>query len=641
MSSPVPTLDVFPEHNEHDDYDGLPNVDTCRVDSIECTLVWRDLSYTVSKERFPYHTLLSRFLPITPPEKKHILQNVSGYAEPGKFLGIIGSSGAGKTTLLNILANNITGGEIKGTVEANGVSIKSTRSNRKYKKLVGYVLQNDSLLPFLTVKEIMFYAGMLTLPRSMSFLTKLERIDSLLFELGLEKCRDNYVGNNLIRGISGGEMKRLSIGIEMLREPAIILLDEPTSGLDARSALHLCQNLGRMARKYNHTVIAVIHQPRAQIFQQFDDLLIMAPGGRQIYFGQRANALGYFKLHNFECPKHENPADYFIDQTTIDFSSIRSRKESEERVKELADRWNQHPEPNCINEAGIDNTGKAKRASLFWQSVWLTCRESVNESRNHRYIITRFVQCFTVSFLLGILLLRIDDDQASISERTGVCFFAILTISFNEMMAAMAVFISQRDVYYRERKARLYHPTAYWIGKQLALLPYQLFFPGIWIIIIYWLSGFQVSWYKFGIFFALLQMVAFFANSCGLLLGSSLPPTISTVLGPVFILVSCMTAGFLINLSNMTAPFFGLSFVSYCRWAYEGLVKNEFTGLNLSCSSTEIADNICRYDNGEEYLETLDFSGLNTTDYMIILLSSIATLRILLWFILRFSRING
>ena len=624
------------EQNEAVIQDGA---ETCRINSVECTLVWRDLEYHIIQERFLFHKQLARVFPFIPPVTgRCILQSVSGYAEPGKFLGVIGSSGAGKTSLLNILANNVASGEIGGTVEANGTSIRTTRTIRKYKKIVGYVLQQDSLLPFLTVKETMFYAGMLTLPRSMNFLQKLERIDSLVFELGLDKCVDSLVGNNIIRGISGGELKRLSIGIELLRDPSILLLDEPTSGLDARSALHLCQNLGRLAKKFNHTIIAVIHQPRALIFQQLDDLLIMAPGGRQIYFGRAANAMGYFSARGFQCPALENPADYFIDQTTVDFSNYRSRIESEERISSLADKWNQHPEPECINDSGIENTISEKRASLFWQTFWVTCRESSNESRNARYIFTRFVQCFAVAFLLGILLLRMDNDQASITERTGTCFFAIMTISFNEMMAAMAVFIAQRDVFFRERKARLYHPTAYWIGKQLALLPYQLFYPGIWIVLIYWLSGFQVSWYRFGIFFAVLQGVAFFCNSWGLLLGASLPPAISTVFGPVFILVSCMTAGFLIHLDNMTVPFYWLSFLSYARWAYEALVKNEFHDLTFTCSSAEIADSTCRFRSGKDYIDTLEFSELNSITYIMILLVAIIILRISLWFVLRFSR---
>jgi len=212
-----------------------------------------------------------------------------------------------------------------------------------------------------------------------------------------------------------------------------------------------------------------------------------------------------------------------------------------------------------------------------------------------------------------------------------------MTIAINEMMAAMAVFISQREVFYRERKARLYDPTAYWVGKQLALFPYQLFFPGIWIFCIYWVAGFQTEWYKFGVFFGMLESVAFVNNSAGLLFGALLPPTISTVIGPVVVLVSAMVAGFLRKLNNMSAPFFGISFASFARWSYECLVINEFTGLEFTCTPDEQATNgSCPYDTGEEYIDSLGFADLDLFLYMVFLLGTAAILRIILWFILRY-----
>merc|ERR1712232_94430 len=157
-----------------------------------------------------------------------------------------------------------------GEMTLNGKSLNSSSYNEKYTKAIGYVLQHDALLPFLTVYETLMYSGMLTLPNTLSTSMKIERINEIMNELGLTKVKNDFVGNELVRGISGGEKKRLSIAIELLRSPCVLFLDEPTSGLDAKNALRLCEKLARLAHKYNYTIITTIHQPRSQIFEQFD-----------------------------------------------------------------------------------------------------------------------------------------------------------------------------------------------------------------------------------------------------------------------------------------------------------------------------------------------------------------------------------
>merc|ERR1712137_857971 len=178
-------------------------------------------------------------------------------------------------------------------------------------------------------------------------------------------------------------------------------------------------------------------------------------------------------------------------------------------------------------------------------------REMVNESRNQRYLRTRVFQCVAVPLLLGIFFLGFADDQTGIAERTGVIFLAMMSLSFNELMSALAVFIFQRAIFYRERESTPYPVVSYWLAKQIALLPYQLFFPFLWIIIIYWMAGFQNEWYKFAIFFGTLESLGLFCSSLGLIAGVSLPPTISTIVGPIFVMIWASMAGFLVIFENM------------------------------------------------------------------------------------------
>ena len=397
-----------------------------RFNDEQSKVVWKDLNYYIPVGRLVYN-LLSKCVPFIPAQEKQILCDISGCAEPGKFLAIIGPSGAGKTTLLNILCKRMNIGRKEGETTLNGTSLSSSSLSEKYKQSIGYVIQHDALLPFLTVFETLMYSGMLTLPNSLSTSMKVKRIKEIMNEVGLKKVANQYVGNELVRGISGGEKKRLSIAIELLRSPCILFLDEPTSGLDAKNALILCENLARLAHKYKYTVITTIHQPRAQIFNQFDDLLILAEGGKQIYFGPRSETLSYFDSQGLESPIHENPADFFIDCVTVDYKDDILQRESRERVKKLNENWKEVSTFKEMDPYFEDDkysfSKKSKGANFFQQIFWILYRENLNEYRNVPATFTRVAQSIMMALILGTLYFQIDNDQSTITDRNGIFFF--------------------------------------------------------------------------------------------------------------------------------------------------------------------------------------------------------------------------
>mmetsp|Transcript_23538 Transcript_23538/g.40258 ORF Transcript_23538/g.40258 Transcript_23538/m.40258 type:complete len:651 (+) Transcript_23538:51-2003(+) len=618
-------------------------LDIQRVNAVECTLFWKNVKYVVREDRFIQKFFAGRCSFIPSPTKTVILKKISGYAEPRKFLAIIGASGAGKTTMLNILANRMREGSIKGEITANGENIKKTKEIPRYTKLVGYVMQHDAHLPFLTVRETLFYAGMLTLPRSMTLKHKLERIRTVTMELGLDKCVDSYVGNNFVRGISGGESKRLSIAIELLRDPAILFLDEPTTGLDANTSLQICKHLKELARKYHHTVITTIHQPRKQIFDEFDNLMILAPGGRQVYFGPAKQTLEYFKKNNYHCPVQENPADYFLDIISIDFSSRTRKALTTAKIDKLVAYWEKEPEIESPwdDHTGLQSEETNEKASWFSQVFWVMHRETINDLRNFKFNLTRFIQNFVVSFILGWIFFRLGNEQSTITDRTGLLFFIIIVVSYHEMLSALTVFISQRDVLYRERDSGFYSTSAYWAGKQLALLPSQLLFPAIFAFCSYWLSGLQTLWYKFFIFFAVIELVGLYCSSLGLLLGAAFPPTIAVTLGPLTNVFSTICVGFLANLESIPVPLVYVTYLSYARWAYDAVVQNEFNGLTLECKNDELSNGVCPFTSGEDVLDSLQITGLDFYQDMAIIAGFIVIYKLLLYPVLRYSRPVG
>lgn len=196
---------------------------------------------------------------------------------------------------------------------------------RNYSSLSAYVQQDDILFQTMTVKECLEFAAKLKLPGT--YAQKIARVNRLIADLKLTKCKDTRIGGPLVKGVSGGERKRTSIGVELITDPSLIFLDEPTTGLDSFTATNVMEILGDLARKDGRTVISTIHQPNSDIFEMFDRLMLLARG-KIIYFNEARLAVNYFATQCGEvCPDLSNPADFFM--TMMSIESIELDKETE------------------------------------------------------------------------------------------------------------------------------------------------------------------------------------------------------------------------------------------------------------------------------------------------------------------------
>ena len=271
------------------------------TDHVPASLHFSDISYTLGNRK--------------------ILDGITGRVKPGQVMAIMGASGAGKSTFLDILARKNKKGTITGTTLVNGREV----SDNEFRKVVGYVDQEDTLMSTLTAYETVLYSALLRLPREMSLEAKKYRTLETMQELGILGIKDMTIGSSgkpmvrIInlgtkpltghRSISGGEKRRVSIACELVTSPSILFLDEPTSGLDAYNAHNVVESLATLARDYNRTVVLTIHQPRSNIVALFDHLVLLAYG-KTVYSGEFLQCHDYLERIGQPCPPGFNIADY-------------------------------------------------------------------------------------------------------------------------------------------------------------------------------------------------------------------------------------------------------------------------------------------------------------------------------------------
>uniref|UniRef100_A0A803N0E5 ABC transporter domain-containing protein n=1 Tax=Chenopodium quinoa TaxID=63459 RepID=A0A803N0E5_CHEQI len=234
-------------------------------------------------------------------EEKQVLHGITGSVDPGEVLALMGPSGSGKTTLLNVLGGRI-----------------------------GFVTQDDVLYPHLTVRETLTYAAYLRLPKKLTKKEKEQRAMDVICELGLERCQDTMIGGSFVRGVSGGERKRVCIGNEILINPSLLFLDEPTSGLDSTTALRIIQVLQDIAED-GKTVITTIHQPSSRLFHKFDKLILLGKGSL-LYFGKASNVMSYFATIGCTPLISMNPAEFLLDLANGNINDVTVPSELDDKV---------------------------------------------------------------------------------------------------------------------------------------------------------------------------------------------------------------------------------------------------------------------------------------------------------------------
>ncbi|KAL0477703.1 ATP-binding cassette, subfamily G [Acrasis kona] len=602
---------------------------------------------------------------------KYVLSRMSGYVAPGSVLAIMGPSGAGKTSFLNIIAQRVT--RYNGKVLISGEPVP-----KSWRTISGFVQQDDVLMGNLTVRETLRYAAMLKMPGSISMKDKMKRVDAVMRELGLDKpgVADTVIGQpGLKKGISGGERKRVAIAIELLTEPSVLFLDEPTSGLDSKTSLNVMETISRIAAR-GRTVILTIHQPRSDIYNRFDKLLLLARG-RVAYIGDAGKtAVDYFASLGYKCPNDYNPAEYFIDlvsETTSGTQTIQGpsaptvdvemkdvqqeapkammtrddmRAADNQRIELLLDHYTnnvlpEYKSPVIAEENKVKNLNEHARNNFLSQFVVILIRSFTSIVRDKALSFVGVIQMIVLGLIVGLIFLRLDRSQAGVQNRLGALFFILTQQTIRSMFANVSDFLQNaRPIFLRERGAKMYTVLPYYLATTLAMVPNGLFLPLIFSIISYFMIGLNPSADRFFMHLLITEVACQSMQSVGMLMSYLFSNMgVAMAILPIANTTMMIFAGFYINVGSIPPWFIWIYWITPMHYGFEALVLNEFYGTTFECPAPPAT---CMYPTGEAVIQkqnmTNPLSNVWIDLAMLMLINFVC--RFLAFLVLRFFKIN-
>lgn len=576
----------------------------------------RDLS--VSVDISPSVFSIERLIPrkkaqngVATPTTKRILHSVCASMPVGTLTAIIGGSGSGKTTMLNTMAERMTSGRltIDGTTTFNGMGgVHSIRS--------AYVMQQDVLLPTLTVRETLRYAADLRLPPPTTEEERRKVVEEVILELGLKECADTRIGSTQHKGCSGGEKRRTSIGVQLLSNPSVLFLDEPTTGLDATSAFQLVRTLKGLARR-GRTIITTIHQPRSEIWGMFDGLVILTRGS-PVYSGKAVDCLTWFKGIGMELPAFVNPAEFLIDIAAIDNRSPELEEASSARVESLKLAWAeengrkfaQGPEkgtfPETQDTQGSVSKKWTRHSPFIRQTRVLTSRTFVTTYRDPMGMFGSLVEAIGLGIMSGWVFFNLRRDLSGIRSREGALYNAAALQGYLMLLFETYRLTIDIQLFDRENNENVVDVIPFLLSRRIARFFTEDFpVPLIYSLIFYWMAGFRSDGSTFLIFFSIVLLCQYigvtFAMTC---VAASRNFPGASLIANLGYTVQSFACGFFVQSNTIPVYVRWLKWTAYVFYAFGALCSNEFVGQFYDCP----------YEGGEANPQCAEYTGAFVID---------------------------
>eukprot|EP00804_Cyclotella_cryptica_P013018 CCRYP_002341-RD/>CCRYP_002341-RD protein AED:0.11 eAED:0.11 QI:152/1/1/1/0.88/0.94/18/731/1289 len=505
------------------------------------TLTFKDVHYTVTAS--------------TSREKLELLKGVTGFFTAGKMTALMGSSGAGKTTLMDVLSLRKHSGEISGEIYLNGYPLEPDA----FRRCTGYVEQFDKQSPQLTIRETVEFSAMMRLDQSIAVETKQKFVDQVLAMLELDSEAHLLVGSDSTGGLSFEQKKRLSIAVELAANPSIIFLDEPTSGLDARAASIVMRSMRRIANT-GIAVVATIHQPSIDIFNSFDNLLLLKAGGETVFFGDLGNEScklieyleGYESTNKIKIG--ENPATWMLNcigagggsiADEFDYARAYARSSLAKQCLERIDEYNANPD----NSNRIIFPTKYATSANF-QRVAVYRKLSKIYWRSPGYNRVRLLVSAVVALLFGTVFAsqRVPENEGDMNSRVTSIYITALFLAVNAQNTAVPVFEMERNMFYRHKAALMYDQSAISLAFFLCELPFIALASLVFCCLWYFTVGFIVEAGKFFWYYLFMTLSLATYTFAGQALISVLRDDVTAQgVGSIFIGLSSIFAGVLIR----------------------------------------------------------------------------------------------
>lgn len=561
---------------------------------------------------------LTYTVPFNRKGSKMILRGICGQFRSGELTAILGPSGAGKSTLLNILAGYNVTTEVSGHVTING----QIQNVNHLKTLSCYIMQKDMIQPRLTVSEAMQFAVDLKLGK-VSKEVKLAIVTEILTVLRLKNS-----WSTVTEKLSGGELKRLSIALELVNNPAVIFLDEPTTGLDEISAAQCIDLLGCLAQ-LGRTVICSLHTPSASIFSKFDHVFVVAEG-QCVYRSTVSNLVPFLRQAGIECPKHYNPADFMIELSSGEYGA-----DLITRLANLVD--TELPIVPISKLPTKDDLLATKMTKVSWcqQFVALSRRMILQLNRNRNYIYLKIGLHIFLGFIIGGLFLNVGNDGSKTLFNFGFCFACLIVFLYVPMLPVLLNFPSEVQLVKREYFNMWYNLSPYYCAFTLVNIPVQLLVSTIYISIVYLITDQPLELFRCALFFGIQFICMFIAESMAMAIASTLNIVNGTFVGPALtvplMLVAVQGMG-----ETEALPIYRrlVMYLSYIRYGLEGLITALY-GYNrgkLYCPPTEL---FCEFKMPKQILLTMQMEHVVMWMDIVALILILVFLKVLTYYLLR------
>ncbi|XP_077218109.1 ABC transporter G family member 42-like [Tasmannia lanceolata] len=521
-------------------------------------------------------------------DRLQLLRGVTGAFRPGVLTALMGVSGAGKTTLMDVLAGRKTGGYIEGDIRISGFP----KVQETFARISGYCEQTDIHSPQVTVRESLIYSAFLRLPKEVENEDKMVFVDEVMELVELDNLKDAMVGLPGVTGLSTEQRKRLTIAVELVANPSIIFMDEPTSGLDARAAAIVMRTV-RNTVDTGRTVVCTIHQPSIDIFEAFDELLLMKRGGQIIYsgpLGRNSNKIIEYFEEIPGVPKIKekyNPATWMLEASSIsaevrlrmDFAEYYQSSPLYQRNKALVKELST-PAPGAKDlyfPTKYSQSPLGQFKSCIWKQWWTYWRSP-------DYNLVRFFFTLVAALLLGTIFWKVGSKRDNANDLTiiiGAMYSAVLFVGINNCSTVQPVVAIERTVFYREKAAGMYSALPYAIAQVIIEIPYIFVQTTYYSVIVYAMVSFEWTAPKFFWFFFVTFFTFLYFTYYGMMTVSITPNhQVASILAAAFYSLFNLFSGFFIPRPKIPKWWIWYYWICPVAWTVYGLIVSQYGDLN-------------------------------------------------------------